>query len=131
MDSIGQQLKAARESRNKSLEEVANDLYVSKKYLKALESDSYDVFPAHVYCRGFLVAYARYLEMDHEAIGTEYDKVVGLNGMINKEKSLEEEYVGDLEPRKKGKNLRAGIVSIAVVVFIALCVLLYIWLAGG
>jgi cytoskeletal protein RodZ len=59
--TIGEQLKQARETRGVSLEQAAQVTRVRIHYLKALESDLRDQLPSNVQGRGFLRLYADYL----------------------------------------------------------------------
>ncbi|NMB68533.1 MAG: DUF4115 domain-containing protein [Chloroflexi bacterium] len=59
--TIGEQLKQAREARGLSLEQAAQSTRVRVHYLKALEDDRLDQLPSAVQGRGFLRLYADYL----------------------------------------------------------------------
>jgi cytoskeletal protein RodZ len=80
MASLGEKLKFARRSIDKSLEDAARDTNISKHYLEAFEEDKYDAFPSPVYARGFLSTYARYVELDPKAVVKQYDKLTGFSG---------------------------------------------------
>ncbi|MFC1521314.1 helix-turn-helix domain-containing protein [Elusimicrobiota bacterium] len=54
-------IRKRRVEKGLSLEKVCEDTKIPMKYVKALEDGSYDVFPAKIYLRGFLLSYARYL----------------------------------------------------------------------
>lgn len=56
--SIGEQLKEIRESRDVSLEEIAQKTKIRLDYLKALETGEEDALPSVVQLRGFLRLYA-------------------------------------------------------------------------
>ena len=62
--SIGSELKAAREARKATLEEVAARTKIPSKYLEALEEGRYDIFPSQTYVTGFIRAYAKVVGMD-------------------------------------------------------------------
>jgi cytoskeleton protein RodZ len=64
MESAGKYLKAERELRNLSLEEIAKFTKIKEDFLKAIEEDKYDLLPHAVYVRGFLIIYTRYLGLD-------------------------------------------------------------------
>lgn len=63
-DTVGQQLRARRESLELSLDEVAESTKIRAWYLEALEEDDRARLPADVYALGFLRAYARHLGLD-------------------------------------------------------------------
>lgn len=62
--SIGSELKAAREARKATLEEVATRTKIPQKYLEALEEGRYDIFPSQTYVTGFIRAYAKVVGLD-------------------------------------------------------------------
>ncbi|HLO02889.1 MAG TPA: helix-turn-helix domain-containing protein [Symbiobacteriaceae bacterium] len=64
MHEIGQQLRAAREAREISLEQAEEETKIRKKYLQALEDETPAVIPGDVYVRGFLRSYANWLGLD-------------------------------------------------------------------
>lgn len=68
----GQMIKAAREARQVSLSEVAQNLLLSKQTLIALEEDDYSKIPAEVYAKGYLKAYAKFLQIPVESIITSF-----------------------------------------------------------
>lgn len=68
MPVIGEQLRAARIARGKSLQDVQADLHIREKYLEALEEEKFQVIPGIVYAKGFLRSYARYLGLDEDAL---------------------------------------------------------------
>ena len=79
MASLGKQLRTARMAKEKSLEDISNYTNISKRYLRALEEDQYDILPGHVYVRGFLSSYARCVGLDTKALVGQYDKLVTLD----------------------------------------------------
>lgn len=60
----GEILRAEREKRGLSLDDVENATKIRVKYLNALENDAYHELPGEVYRLGFLRNYARFLELD-------------------------------------------------------------------
>lgn len=64
MDSIGEVLKSAREERGYSIDQVARDTNIAKRYLKALEDEDFTVFPGETYLIGFLRTYSEHLDLN-------------------------------------------------------------------
>jgi len=64
MQTIGQQLKAARESKQLELEKIFEATRIRVVYLQALEADDYSAMPSPVQARGYLRNYAEYLGLD-------------------------------------------------------------------
>ncbi|NPA90217.1 MAG: helix-turn-helix domain-containing protein [Chloroflexi bacterium] len=65
---IGQQLQAARERQDISLEQAEADTRIRLKYLAAMEAGDFDALPNRVVARGFLRSYARYLGLDPQPL---------------------------------------------------------------
>ncbi len=72
--SLGSYLRALREERKGSLEEMAHATRVSVRQLQALESDNFAELPAPVFVKGFIRAYCEVLgEPADEALGLYHD----------------------------------------------------------
>jgi cytoskeleton protein RodZ len=72
MESIGEKLRLAREKNNYTIEQVARDTHVAKRFLKALEDEDFATFPGETYAMGFLRNYAEYLGLNAEELVTLY-----------------------------------------------------------
>mgnify|MGYP000616243880 CR=1 FL=1 len=64
--TIGAELKKARCARNISIDDLANELCISKRYVAALEADQYDSLPEGPFALGFLRSLCDYLKLDTE-----------------------------------------------------------------
>ncbi len=64
----GEQLRTARRGRNLPLDEIANEIRIPPKYLRALEEGDLSVFSADVYARGAYQKYARFLGLESRDI---------------------------------------------------------------
>jgi cytoskeleton protein RodZ len=62
-DSVGLRLRAAREQRGWSCEEVASRLKLQARLIRRIEEDDYSGIAHAVYLRGYLTSYARLLDM--------------------------------------------------------------------
>jgi cytoskeleton protein RodZ len=62
--SAGTQLKALREARGWTIEQVANQLNLASRQIDALERDNYAALPGMVIVRGFIRTYAKLLQAD-------------------------------------------------------------------
>lgn len=65
---VGEPLRAAREARGWSVDEVASQLRVSPRYVVAMEEGETDVLPEAAFVRGYVRAYARLLSLDADAL---------------------------------------------------------------
>mgnify|MGYP006289827435 CR=1 FL=1 len=75
--AIGAQLEAQRKARGISVVEVSEHTKISRKYLEALEAGRFEELPGETYIRGFLRAYAQYLELDDEKLIEQYLACLG------------------------------------------------------
>mgnify|MGYP000282327861 CR=1 FL=1 len=66
--SPGEQLQHQREQLNISVEEAAEALHLRPAVINGLEHDNYDEIPVPTYRRGYLRAYARYLDIDENLV---------------------------------------------------------------
>ncbi|HEY9593229.1 MAG TPA: helix-turn-helix domain-containing protein, partial [Spirochaetia bacterium] len=68
MESIGEKLRTARERNNLTIDQIARETHVAKRFLKALEDEDFSVFPGETYALGFLRSYSEYLGLDAEEL---------------------------------------------------------------
>ncbi len=64
---LGRTLRQARERKSWSIEQVAEATRITPRHLQAIEAGEFDRFPAPVYARGFMRAYAKALDLDEAA----------------------------------------------------------------
>jgi len=75
--TVGQQLKAARTAQRLSIKDVAHAIRLRPGLIEAIEADDLDVLGGEVYARGHLRSYARFLELDVDALLADYAEQVG------------------------------------------------------
>jgi len=68
MESLGEKLKEARNEKGLSIEQISRETNISIRYLEALESENFNVFPAEPYLIGFLRNYSVYLDLDVQKV---------------------------------------------------------------
>jgi hypothetical protein len=73
---VGQALREARLERGIELTEVERVTKIRVKFLRAMEEDRWEELPAPAYARGFLQTYARYLDLDDEALVEQYRETI-------------------------------------------------------
>jgi cytoskeleton protein RodZ len=71
---VGQVLREARIERGIELSEVERVTYIRVKFLRAMEEDRWEALPAPAYARGFLSTYARFLDLDDQALLDQYGR---------------------------------------------------------
>lgn len=64
MRTVGEILKKARNEAKFSLEEVESKIKIRKKYLQALEENSWNSLPSLAYIKGFLKNYSNFLNLN-------------------------------------------------------------------
>ncbi len=64
MATVSEQLRLAREQQQLDIYQVAEITKIKTDHIRALESGTYDIFPAPVYIRGFTRTYATMLKLD-------------------------------------------------------------------
>lgn len=74
---IGERLRAAREEKGLSLDEIAGRTRIPVRHLQHIESEDWDALPAITYSIGFVRAYANELGLDGTALGAELRDQIG------------------------------------------------------
>jgi cytoskeleton protein RodZ len=80
MESLGNDLKSARNKRNLPLEQIADETRISARYLRALEEGRYGDLPGGMYNRAFLRTYCECLGVDAKAFLQRYEADTATTG---------------------------------------------------
>jgi cytoskeletal protein RodZ len=64
VESLGDKLKTARESKGYTFDYVGRETNIATRYLEALETENFSAFPGEPYLLGFLRNYGEYLGLD-------------------------------------------------------------------
>ena len=75
MGELAERLRAAREEKDLTLDEVAEATKIPLHYLEAMEDGSFDAFSSDLHARGFLRNYALYLGLDPQESADLYDRM--------------------------------------------------------
>jgi len=81
MPTVAEQLRAAREAKNLTIQQVAESTKIRTDHIRALEEGNYDMFSAPIYIRGSVKNYATLLKLDVPKIMAELD--LELKGTVN------------------------------------------------
>lgn len=73
----GDLLRTVRESQGVDLRAVSQRTKIGTGYLRAIEDEDFGKLPAPVYVRGFLVEFAKYLQLDAEQVARTYVRRYG------------------------------------------------------
>jgi cytoskeleton protein RodZ len=66
--SVGDRLRAAREARKMSLEDVSQAIKIAPRVLEQVEGNAWAQLPGYTFARGVVRSYARLLKLDPEAL---------------------------------------------------------------
>ena len=69
---VGYTLRQERERQNLSISDIEEGTSIRATYIEAIENGEYDKLPGAIYTKGFIKNYAKFLEMDVEAIAKEF-----------------------------------------------------------
>lgn len=72
-NGFGGKLRSARTSRGYSVDAVAKELNILKRFIQALEDENFAALPTFAHARGFVVNYAKHLELDSQELATAFD----------------------------------------------------------
>lgn len=71
--SPGRLLATAREERNLSQKEVADQLHITVHYVSSIEQDAFEKLPGTVFAKGYIKRYAEILELDVDKTLAEFE----------------------------------------------------------
>lgn len=73
--SFGAMLQQARKTKQISLDEASNELFILKRHLQALEDEDFSELPQAAFTRGFAINYAKFLGLDPIKVASSFDAV--------------------------------------------------------
>lgn len=77
MPSFGQKLKAEREKRSITLDQISLTTKIGTRMLQALEEDKFSQLPGGIFNKGFVRAYARCIGIDEDQAVSDYLEAAG------------------------------------------------------
>lgn len=72
--TFGVALSDARNKRRLSVDDVAKELNILRRHIEAIESEDYAALPQRAFARGFVVSYAKFLNLDAGDIAKQFDQ---------------------------------------------------------
>jgi transcriptional regulator with XRE-family HTH domain len=114
-NKVSEILKNRREQKKYSLHSVHQATKISLRYLQALESGEWNVFPAEVYLTGFLRKYAAYLGLDPELLVHQYRQEIGQAQAKQEEQTHQKEL---LEEKKNHSLIKTAVFTILIILFV-------------
>ncbi|HEU4809697.1 MAG TPA: RodZ domain-containing protein [Sphingomicrobium sp.] len=117
---VGERLKAAREEKGLSLDDVASETRIPLRHLQSLEEADWEKLPAPTYTIGFAKSYASAIGLDRTEIGEQLRSEMG--GYRSDNSSVE-----SFEPADPARTMPKWLV-LSAVAGIILVVLVFSWI---
>ncbi len=74
--TLGEKLRQAREARDISISEVAEQTRISPLYIESIENDDYRTLPGGIFNKGFVKSFAKYVGVDEQEALQDYSRLV-------------------------------------------------------
>lgn len=120
---FGDKLKESREKQELTIEEIAKETKIQKRYLIDIEEGKLENLPGKTYVRGFLKSYSRVLKEDSEEILRSYEEYCSLKGQkeqivenIKEEKGVKKEGKGVKKEKKVDLRIKNAILAFLILV---------------
>src|SRR2546427_5418343 len=84
-ETLGEQLRLAREQRGVPLREISDQTRISMRYLEAIETNDYKRLPGGIFNRSFVKAYARCVGYDEKEAVEAYTRLMRDQGQDDPE----------------------------------------------
>lgn len=72
-ESFGAMLQQARKTKQVSLDDASDELFILKRHLQALENEEFAKLPQVAFARGFAINYAKFLDLDPAKAASSFD----------------------------------------------------------
>ena len=119
MKSLGEFLRAERQARGITLEQISADTRISMDMLRAIEEGSVERLPAPVLIKGFLKAYAKKIGLDPEDVIVEYQNLIDEAG--DRQERIEK-FHQRLQPHSSNKKPLVLVIALTL-----LTALIFFW----
>ena len=117
---IGQRLRKERDAQGLSLEQIAAELRIELRLLKALEEERFADLGAPVFAKGYLKQYGNCLGLDYKELLSQYYDLVEPQDLM----------IVPSQPIKLHDERQISIWIVAALVFLLLAVVLVVWWYG-
>jgi cytoskeletal protein RodZ len=111
MKSLGEYLRAERQARGISLEQISADTRISMDMLRAIEHGNVEQLPAPVLIKGFLKAYAEKIGLDPEEVIVEYQNLIEV---ARDHQEGIEKFHQRLQPQSSNKKLLVLVIALTL-----------------
>jgi cytoskeletal protein RodZ len=131
MPTVAEQLRAAREAKKLTVQQVADATKIRTDHIRALEDGNFDCFPAPIYIRGSVKNYAATLKLDVPRLLAALDAELKGTEKFSEPPPLVEErknLLDHLALLASRLNLRLGFVGLAMLgVLVVVIVGFFAW----
>ena len=104
MESVGQQLKTAREKKQMSISDVVSSTKINSQIIEAIERDNFNSIAVPVYARGFIKLYAQCVEIDPAPLLKAYN-IYHVHGSLNPRTAKDLGQMEAIDKSRKGKKI--------------------------
>ena len=116
--TVGERLRAAREEKGLSLEDVAAQTRIPQRHLESLENSDWDKLPAPTYTTGFAKSYATAVGLDRTEIGEQ------LRGELGGQRAAMHQPAEVFEPADPARTMPKWLVFGAIAAVIGVIILM-------
>ena len=74
--TLGEKLRQAREARDITISEVAEQTRISPLYIESIENDDYRILPGGIFNKGFVKSFAKYVGVDEQEALQDYSRII-------------------------------------------------------
>jgi hypothetical protein len=113
MSGFGAGFRKAREALGVSIDVVASETRIGSRFLRAIESEEFDILPGGLFNRGFIRTYAERLGLDPDQAVEDYQRLV-------RDREAHEPEPASYRPSRSGMPNWAIIAGIAALIIAAL-----------
>ncbi|MCY7398982.1 MAG: DUF4115 domain-containing protein [Sphingomonas bacterium] len=124
-DTVGQRLRAAREAKGLTIEDVASSTRIPTRHLQTLEDSEWDKLPAATYSVGFAKNYATAVGLDRAEIAEQLRAEMGSELPAHYSTATTE----PMEPVDGNRSMPKGIV-IGALIALVVVISLFTWLSN-
>jgi len=110
-ETLGTQLKEAREAMNLSINELHAITKIKESHLEALEADRFDEIAAPVYAKGFIKICAEALGLNAQSLLDQYKKLYLDTKDEKGTKLSKESFLSRVVKRLKKKRFESGVIK--------------------
>jgi cytoskeleton protein RodZ len=114
-ETVGQQLKQAREKQGLSVSQIADAQHLRNSIIQAIESGDYGQIDSELFLKGYVRAYAKQVGLNGDAIIAELDRELE-PARLQKERELEANPLVDIERRRRKKRRVAKLLLLVVAI---------------